>query len=110
MRKVQPGTAPGSLTAPTQRVDGVEIDVICYSPDEVREMRVESIKDAFREIEESNVTWINVTGLYDLQLIHDLGHHFDLHPLALDDVGNVGQRQITRSCSSNRNGSIPRRH
>jgi len=38
------------------------------------------------------VTWIDVTGLHDVELVAALGRHFGLHPLALEDVVNTGQR------------------
>ena len=38
------------------------------------------------------VTWINVDGLHNLDLMKELGESFELHPLLLEDVLNTGQR------------------
>ena len=92
VRKVRPGAPPGALTTPRQRVDKVEIEVVCYDLQGVRELEVDTIEQAFAAIEESGVTWINVVGLHDVEQLHKLGHHFGIHPLALEDVVNVGQR------------------
>jgi magnesium transporter len=39
-----------------------------------------------------SVTWINVDGLYDTELIAEFGRVFDLHPLVLEDILNTQQR------------------
>jgi magnesium transporter len=38
------------------------------------------------------VTWINIDGIHEIDVIERLGRHFNLHPLALEDVVNTGQR------------------
>ncbi len=38
------------------------------------------------------VTWINIDGLADIEVIQGLGKHFGLHSLALEDVVNVHQQ------------------
>ena len=38
------------------------------------------------------VTWINIDGLGDIEVLRVLGSRFNLHPLALEDVLDTGQR------------------
>jgi magnesium transporter len=38
------------------------------------------------------VTWINVTGLHDVQLIESIGQSFNIHPLVLEDIANTHHR------------------
>ena len=38
------------------------------------------------------VTWININGLHNVELIGDIGKAFELHPLVLEDILNTGQR------------------
>ena len=92
VRKVRPGASPGSLVAPPQRVEEVRIEVFRYDAGEVRELEVGSIAEAFPVGDDARVTWINVVGLHDVELLSALAEHFGLHPLALEDVVNVGQR------------------
>lgn len=40
----------------------------------------------------SRVTWINMKGVHDAQAVEDLGHHFGLHPLIIEDILHTGQR------------------
>ena len=42
--------------------------------------------------ETGSVSWINLSGLHDIELINQLGQTFDLHPLALEDILNTGHQ------------------
>lgn len=89
----KPGTAPGTLRAPDTPVAGpVRVTLIDYSPDHFEEREITDIEECFPYRDKQTVTWINVDGLHDIGLIEKLGKNFDLHPLALEDVLNCGQR------------------
>jgi len=38
------------------------------------------------------VTWINIDGIHQLDIIEKIGKHFHLHPLILEDIVNTEQR------------------
>jgi magnesium transporter len=63
-----------------------------YTPEAVLEKELASVEEAFPFRDRESVSWINVSGLHDVDLLQKLGNHFGLHPLALEDVLNVGQR------------------
>jgi magnesium transporter len=89
----KPGTAPGTL----RQLEGepgaeVRITVIDYDADHCSEKTVHSIEEVFAFRDTPTVTWINVDGLHDLDLLRKLGDHFGFHPLALEDVLNCSQR------------------
>lgn len=89
----KPGTSPGTLRAPEARVSGsVRITVIDYGPQGATEKKVDRVQDLARYRDTPSVTWINVEGLHDVELIEKLGEIFGLHRLALEDVLNCGQR------------------
>lgn len=51
------------------------------------------IKDADGiSINKEKITWININGLHDVDLIRSVGSHFSIHPLVLEDILNTGQR------------------
>jgi len=88
-----PGTPPGTLRKPeVDRVSKVTVRVLDYGPDTVEERHLGAVEECFALRDTSTVTWIDVTGLQDVDLIQRLGNHFKLHPLALEDVLNTGQR------------------
>jgi magnesium transporter len=92
-RFAKPGTAPGTLSAPeVRRVEEVSISVMAYGPERVDEWQGSSVEEALARRSDLPVTWIDVVGLHDVDLLQQLGEHFGLHQLALEDVLNVGQR------------------
>lgn len=92
-RFARPGTAPGTLRAPEERrVEEVSISVMEYDAEGVNEWSTGSIEEALTRRAGRGVTWIDVVGLHDVELVQRLGEVFDLHNLALEDVLNTGQR------------------
>ncbi|MFO7899381.1 MAG: magnesium/cobalt transporter CorA [Planctomycetota bacterium] len=86
------GLPPGTLVhVGDPRTATVGIRVIDYSPSDVRESEV-SPEQCGRFLDSNTVTWINVDGIHDLDLIGALGREFKLHPLLLEDVANTRQR------------------
>lgn len=67
-----------------------EIKLIRYD----RENLVEKVVKDLSELEpqKGGVTWIDVGGLGDVETLRALGEQFRIHPLALEDVLNTGQR------------------
>lgn len=92
-RFATPGTSPGTLRPlEVRRVEQVIITVIDYNADTYEERTVTTVEDCFAYCHTPTVTWINVTGLHDVEVIQKLGEKFGLHSLALEDVLNTGQR------------------
>ncbi len=88
-----PGTAPGTLRAHEEkRADQVRVTVIHYDPSGVEEREIETPEECDPYSERPGVTWINVEGLTNVAMLESLGRTFGLHPLALEDVLNCGQR------------------
>jgi magnesium transporter len=90
-RRVPPGAAPGTLIAdPTASQPTIRL--IAYGPDDFEEIEIADPEELVPRIGTHAVTWINVTGLGNLDLIRRLGELFTLHGLALEDVVNLHQR------------------
>ena len=101
------GASPGTLRAPeVQRVDEVSIQVFRYGPDGCEESAAGGAADLAPLVPQLGrgsrpMTWIDVVGLHDIELIAELGRLFGLHPLALEDVVNTGQRPKMEDYESN---------
>ncbi|MFW6157733.1 MAG: magnesium/cobalt transporter CorA [Planctomycetota bacterium] len=86
------GLPPGTLVHVGQpRTGAARIRVIDYSRSDVQEHDV-SPDQCARFLDSNTVTWINVDGIHDLDLIRALGREFKLHPLLLEDIANTRQR------------------
>lgn len=90
------GTAPGTLIAPPE-AQAPSITVMAYDRQDLYEatLGVDDLDRIPEFLNRYDVTWINVNGLADTDLIERLGAIFKLHPLALEDVLNVHHRPKT---------------
>ncbi len=68
------------------------IDRICYGPDGFTEARIQDVRELCPDRARTPITWINVDGLGDVEVIRRLAEVFHLHPLAQEDVVNTYQR------------------
>ena len=87
------GKAPGSLTfIGTKKIDFSRIRVIDYDPGEIQELELKNIAEGVPFKDTETVTWINIDGVHDTDLIKNIGDNFGLHPLVMEDIVNTGQR------------------
>jgi magnesium transporter len=87
------GLPPGTLVyTGDQKLEKATIDVIDFDQEGVRELESTTVEGCLPFKESPTVTWMNVTGLHDIELTQTLGDRFDLHPLLLEDVLSTGQR------------------
>ncbi|MCX6564880.1 MAG: magnesium/cobalt transporter CorA [Candidatus Aminicenantes bacterium] len=92
-RSKKSGLSPGSLVHVGRRkVDRPRITLIDYDGEHFLEKEVESVDECFPFNLTSTVTWINVDGVHDPEVIEKLGKAFGLHPLILEDIMSTAQR------------------
>ncbi len=85
------GAVPGSLVfIGEHRMDQTRIRRIAYTSETMEETEHTSIADL--PAPDGGVTWINVDGLHDATVLHQIGDRFGIHSLILEDVLNTGQR------------------
>jgi magnesium transporter len=92
-RRKSQGEAPGSLIfMGRQKMEKTRIRVIQYNKENLVEKKLNKIEDARSLIDNGYVTWINIDGLHEVDLMENLGKMFNLSSLALEDVLNTDQR------------------
>ncbi len=93
-RYSRPGAAPATLAAAPDASAAVVIKLIEYGPHGCEERILSSVADLpdCRSANDGKIRWIEFNGLGDVAGLKALGEKFHLHPLALEDVLNVGQR------------------
>lgn len=88
-----PGESPGLLRpreeAATRRP---VITLIEYDRGHLEERTIADKEELLPHLDNQRVTWINIDGLGDIDVLRALGSRFNLHPLALEDVLATGQR------------------
>ncbi len=63
-----------------------------YGPADFHEQPIQHVADIKPLLGKRPVTWIDVDGLGNADVIRQLGELFQLHPLAMEDVANTHQR------------------
>ncbi len=87
------GKSPGTLVYTGKpRKEKVKIQVMDYTKGSLKEFKSENIEDTFKFKNKKSMTWINITGIHNLDLIKKIGEHFNFHPLILEDIVNTNQR------------------
>jgi len=87
------GLPPGTLVhIGKKRMEKVKITIIDYDEEHLQEKDAKSIKECFPYKDKPTVTWINVDGLHEIKVIEEIGKHFNLHPLILEDIVDTDQR------------------
>lgn len=87
------GQAPGSLTyTDPPPAHEVVLHMLDYTADEFEERDLEHPMDAFAFKDRASVTWLNMDGVHRVDLVQQLGQHFGIHPLVLEDVVHPWQR------------------
>jgi len=93
-RYSRPGTAPATLTplVHPEHAHPPKLRVVEYDEDSIVEREVHSVADLPHRINDGKIRWIEMNGLSNVEMLKELGEKYGLHPLALEDVLNVGQR------------------
>jgi len=87
------GLPPGALVhTGEQKTEYVRIRVIDYNEEKIDEKELRTIEECMPYKDTPNVTWINIDGLHDMDIIQKIGEYFGLHPLVLEDIVHTGQR------------------
>jgi magnesium transporter len=87
------GLLPGALVhIGVKKTDKVRITVFDYDELHFEEREVATVEECFPYRDSDRVTWIDIDGIHQVELIEKIGTHFNLHPLVLEDILTTGQR------------------
>ncbi|MCG6965820.1 MAG: magnesium/cobalt transporter CorA [Chromatiaceae bacterium] len=88
-----PGTAPGTLRELPPSLDQpVHVRQVRYSRAAVKVNTETGALPLAPSTEIEGVTWLHVQGHPSRQLLTEIGERYQVHPLALEDIDNTGQR------------------
>ncbi|KAF5412958.1 MAG: Cobalt/magnesium transport protein CorA [Candidatus Methanocomedens sp.] len=87
------GLPPGALVhVGDEKTEEIRITIITYDEGQFQEKEVKTVEECFPVKDKPIVTWINIDGIHQVDIIEKMGKHFDLHPLILEDIMHAGQR------------------
>jgi magnesium transporter len=92
-RSQKAGLPPGTLIHIGEKKREVpKITILDYDETQFQEREAKSVEECFPLKEKPTVTWINVEGLHQVEVLERLGGCYGLHPLVLEDILNTDQR------------------
>jgi magnesium transporter len=85
--------APGSVVyTGSPRTEPVRISVIDYDEEHLSETDDVSVEECLAFRTTRSVSWINLTGVHEADIISRIGEAYDIHPLTLEDIVHTDQR------------------
>jgi len=87
------GLPPGSIFhVGEQKIEKVKITLTEYDEKKLETCEINSVEEIDPYTDTPQVTWVNVCGLHDTEMIKQIGEKFNIHPLVLEDILNTETR------------------
>jgi magnesium transporter len=87
------GLPPGTVVHVGEKKSvKTRITLFDYDKSAYLEKELSSIEDCFPFKDKTSVTWINIDGIEQIEIIQKIDTHFGIHPLVLEDIVNTSQR------------------
>src|ERR1700752_674801 len=87
------GAPPGTLFyTGEERSEPIKITLIEYNETEFLEQEFFDFNDCLKHVKPNMVKWINVEGIHKTEIIEQIGKHYNIHPLTMEDIVHVDQR------------------
>ncbi|KZL47805.1 magnesium and cobalt transport protein CorA [Nodularia spumigena CENA596] len=87
----QPGTLPGTIIV-DENAEEPTIFLFDYNQNNCIRKQIKVPEECTTYLDQESVSWVDVQGLGNQDILQRLGKVFDLHPLVLEDVVNMGER------------------
>jgi len=92
-RSKKAGLPPGTLVhIGAQKTEKTKVEILDYDESNLLEKEIETTDECLQFKDAQTVTWINVEGLHQVDLLEKLNECFGLHPLVMEDILNTDQR------------------
>ncbi|WP_432736707.1 magnesium/cobalt transporter CorA [Maridesulfovibrio sp. FT414] len=87
------GLPPGALVfTGKQKVEKPILRYVAYNSEEMEDLSIGELEE-IEDVEDIGmISWLNVDGVHDSELIREMGEYFSLSPMVLEDIQDTGQR------------------
>ncbi|HKJ31390.1 MAG TPA: magnesium/cobalt transporter CorA [Balneolales bacterium] len=87
------GLPPGTMVhTGKKRTEKIKMTLVYYNEKDYVHQEITKISEVDSFLSKPGITWLNIAGIHDINLLQDLGNHFNIHPLVLEDIVNTDQR------------------
>ncbi|MFX0167745.1 MAG: magnesium/cobalt transporter CorA [Candidatus Hodarchaeota archaeon] len=92
-KSIKSGLPPGTpVYIGEKKPKNTRITVIEYDEATLIQKEVKTVEECLPFKDSAKVTWFKIVGLKQIKLLEQLGDHFKLHPLVIEDIVNTTQR------------------
>ncbi|HMB46083.1 MAG TPA: magnesium/cobalt transporter CorA [Candidatus Methanoperedens sp.] len=92
-RSEKSGLPPGTLLhIGDKKMETTRISLMDYDESHFLEKEVKQVEESFPFKDKPTVTWINIEGIHEIEIIEKIGQYFGVHPLILEDILNTEKR------------------
>ena len=86
------GQPPGTLIyLGEEPTEPVRITIIDYDETRLQEEETQTVEACLPFIDTETVTWIQIEGIHEISIVEEIGEHFGVDPLLLEDMMNPAQ-------------------
>lgn len=75
-----------------KKTDRTRINIFDYNEQTFIEKEAKNVEECFSFKDKPTVTWIDIEGVHDVNVLEKLGNHYGFHPLILEDILTTDQR------------------
>jgi len=91
-RSTKAGLPPGSLIhIGEMKEERVRFTIFDYDEDHLSETEMKTVEECFHSKDKNTVSWVNIDGIHQVDVIEKIGTHFGLNTLVLEDILNTDQ-------------------
>jgi magnesium transporter len=93
-KRSKKGAPPGTVIfTGEQKLEHPDVHLIRYGESVYKNIHIKNGEPLIVEnVGEDCITWYDVRGLHDTDLVEDFGKKYNIHPLILEDIASVQQR------------------
>jgi len=92
-RSKKVGLPPGTLVhIGEKKRERTTITILDYDERHLQEQEIKTVDECLPFKDKPTVTWIDVDGIHEVEILEKLGDSFGLHPLVVEDILNTDQR------------------
>jgi len=87
------GLPPGALVHVGERwTEKVDINLLQFDTENLDSFELKKVSECREKVEKPLVSWLNIDGLHDINVLEEAGKIFSIDSLVLEDILNTNQR------------------
>jgi magnesium transporter len=87
------GLPPGTVVhIGEQKIEKIKVTLTEYNQERYNTFELKTVEEIIPHAHTQDVTWTNICGLHETDVIKSLGEKFNIHPLVVEDILNTETR------------------